>query len=238
MISTEELNRITGRYQTSILNIKREYAQHLFLSSFYRQEGTKKVYFKGGTALRMVFKNPRFSQDLDFSTPLVDLTETETNIIDTLEEIEKTGINTEIVDSKMTTGGYLGKILFDFKDGPILVKFEISGRDKTATGELTTVVSDYLPPYSISVLKKEIIVKEKVQALLTRGKPRDFYDLYFLIRASLLGNQEKTLLKEMAETVHKTEIPFKRELESFLPKGHWQVIKDFKENLERELLRA
>ncbi|MBN1444929.1 MAG: nucleotidyl transferase AbiEii/AbiGii toxin family protein [Candidatus Omnitrophica bacterium] len=55
------------QYKTTEINIAREYVQHLFLSSLYREKSSEKVLFKGGTALRIVFQSPRFSEDLDFS---------------------------------------------------------------------------------------------------------------------------------------------------------------------------
>ena len=39
----------------------------IFLSYLYQEPGSEKLLFKGGTALRIVFKSPRFSEDLDFS---------------------------------------------------------------------------------------------------------------------------------------------------------------------------
>ena len=67
MITADTIKKMAVALQTTELNIAREYAQHLFLSGFYQQRGTHPVMFKGGTALRIVYNSPRFSEDLDFS---------------------------------------------------------------------------------------------------------------------------------------------------------------------------
>lgn len=237
MLNQAKLITIAKRYQTNLLNIQREYLQHLFLAQFYLQKEAKDIYFKGGTALRFIYRSPRFSEDLDFSTPLINLGKIETAVINCLTEIKRQNLDVEIAESKTTFGGYLAKILLNLGSRPIQVKVEISSRDKNAYGETVTVSSDFANPYPIIGLATELIVKEKVQAFLTRGKPRDFYDLYFLFRADLLGRGEKTLFKQMLTKTRKTEISFKKELESFLPQSHWPVAKNLKEALEREISR-
>ena len=68
MIENDILERIALKEQTSVFpNIVREYAQHLFLTELYRLPGSEKLLFKGGTAFRIVYGCPRFSEDLDFT---------------------------------------------------------------------------------------------------------------------------------------------------------------------------
>lgn len=67
MLSEKAVREFAVKYQTSELNITREYFQHLFLSALYSQSHSEKLGFKGGTALRIIFNSPRFSEDLDFT---------------------------------------------------------------------------------------------------------------------------------------------------------------------------
>src|SRR3989338_8358551 len=67
MITRQFITELSTKNQTSEQNIAREYCQHLFLSYLYRNVVAEKLLFKGGTALKIVFKSPRFSEDLDFS---------------------------------------------------------------------------------------------------------------------------------------------------------------------------
>src|SRR5947199_9599316 len=107
MISDDTLTILRNRYQTTELNVRREYVQQLFLSYFYQHSQTDKIFFKGGTSLRIVYKSPRFSEDLDFGSTLHDISEIERAVLETLIAIQREGIETEIIVSKKTSGGYL-----------------------------------------------------------------------------------------------------------------------------------
>ncbi len=89
MITNEHMRVLAIKYQSTELNIRREYLQHLFLSYFYQQPATDTVYFKGGTALRIIYQSPRFSEDLDFSTAHSGTKEIEQAILRTLYAIER-----------------------------------------------------------------------------------------------------------------------------------------------------
>jgi len=238
MIQEEEIERLTAKNQTSKINVYREYCQHLFLSYLYRQkEAGNTFFFKGGTALRLIYGSPRFSEDLDFSSPGGDVGKIENIVENTLNEIEHEAIKVDITESKKTIGGYLAIIEFDLTSYKIPLKIEVSFREKKAKGEITSITSEFTTPYTVVMFSKKDLVGQKIQALLTRAKPRDFYDLYFLIRASLLGKEEKDNLEKIFALVRKTDISFKKELQQFLPKSHWVLIKDFKNALIRELER-
>ena len=73
MISLDAIRKLAIQCRTSEYpNIVREYFQHLFLSQLYRMEKSDNLLFKGGTALRIIYGSPRFSEDLDFSISLED----------------------------------------------------------------------------------------------------------------------------------------------------------------------
>ena len=68
MISKEILEKLSKQYQMGVFpNIIREYFQNVFLSELYKLPEASKLLFKGGTALRIIYGSPRFSEDLDFS---------------------------------------------------------------------------------------------------------------------------------------------------------------------------
>ena len=237
MISQEQLNNLVSRYQTTQLNVKREYFQHLFLSYFYQQPQTSSIYFKGGTALRILYNSPRFSEDLDFSALFYDTKEIEKALEETLNQLEKEGINVNIQESKPTSDGFLANIEFENVEGTVLIQLEISLREGEKSGEVVTVASDFVPAYTVVALASEQLVEEKIQALLSRKKPRDFYDLYFLLRSNLISPTKKSILPQALMVLKKTDINFEIELKQFLPKSHWAIIRDFKPNLEREIGR-
>ncbi len=67
MLDSEYLKKLALKFQTRQENIVREYLQHLFLSFLYKLKGSENLFFKVGSALRILYQNPRFSEDLDFS---------------------------------------------------------------------------------------------------------------------------------------------------------------------------
>ena len=237
MISSFAIQNLSKKLQTTELNIRREYVQHLFLAHFYHQKEAEQFFFKGDTALRIVFNSPRFSEDLDFSAKLYNTKHIEDAIVSTLNEIEREGIDTEIVESKETTGGYLTNISFRIGNDQITVLLQFSKRRSKDTSEVVTVAGDFIPPYSITLLDRKHLTNEKIQALLTRAKPRDFYDLYYLIRSNLIDQEQRKLLIQARKKLETTKINFGLELKQFLPKSHWPIIKDFKNSLSREIDR-
>jgi predicted nucleotidyltransferase component of viral defense system len=237
MITAEAVRQLANKYQTTEANIRQEYVQHLFLSYFYQKPQTDKIYFKGGTALRFIYKSPRFSEDLDFSASFFDIDPLEEAVVDTLREIEREGIKTEIVEAKKTTGGYLAILLLQIGMEKITIQLEISLRAKNKKGETVMISNDFVPAYTIEGLVKEQLIDEKIQALLFRKKPRDFYDLYFMLRSNLMPVDRRVVLHQALKALKETEINFETELKQFLPKSHWAIIRDFNQTLEREIER-
>jgi predicted nucleotidyltransferase component of viral defense system len=237
MIAAEAIRALAARLQTTELNVRREYCQHLFLSYFYQQPLTDQVYFKGGTALRMIYNSPRFSEDLDFSSSLTDIHALEEAIVGALAEIARENVDVDIAEAKTTSGGYLAIVTFRGDDVPVAVQLEISLREGEKQGEAVTIVSDFIPAYTILALAKEQLIDEKIQALLSRKKARDFYDLYFLLRANLVPPGKRDVLPQALETVRKSKIDFEQELKEFLPRSHWAIIRGFPAALEREIER-
>lgn len=237
MITQEQIQQQAILYQSTERNIFREYLQHVFLSTLYAQPRSDGIFFKGGTALRIIYQSPRFSEDLDFSATTHSSKELEHILEETLIDIERLGLTPKIQEAKTTSGGYLADIGFSTTHHESTIELNISLRQQTKKGELVTIVNDFIPPYTLIRLSQDQLVKEKIQALLTRKKPRDFYDLYFIIRANLLPPQEKHMLVKVVNVVQSTTINFEHELKQFLPRSHWMVLKDFPSVLMKELQR-
>src|SRR4030042_2674352 len=217
MLTADKLRELAVKKQTTELNIRREYVQHVFLSFFYQQPFSEKILFKGGTALHFLYNSPRFSEDLDFSFREADISSLEDVVHNTLKEIEREGIKTNIAESKETSGGYLGVYEFDLR-GKVAILTEVSFRDRDNRGEITTIANDFIPVYTVMGLVQEQLVKQKMDALLSRVKPRDFYDLYYILRSNLLSPEAKNVLFKILTLLNQTNISFSKELEQFLLK--------------------
>jgi len=238
MIDAETVQKLATKYQTTALNVAREYCQHLFLSAFYQRPTSDRVLFKGGTALRIIYGSPRFSEDLDFSGVGIRPSAVEHLLTETLSDVERSGLVLEIEEAKATSGGYLGIIHSRVLEYRVAIQVEVSLRARTRLPASTALIAgDFLPAYTLLHVPPERLVKEKLAALLERGKPRDFYDLYFILRKGLLSPGNRKILREVATHLNRIKPETARELRLFLPKGQQAVVKDFRATLERELRR-
>lgn len=245
MITLEEIEKLTTKFQVPQINVVREYFQHLFLSYLYKLEGAENILFKGGTALRIIYGSPRFSEDLDFSSfniePRVFKEFIEDRFQDTLVAIERIGIKVNLGSkSRPTTEGYYGVATFPLYGLQVDVEINVSQRNtRLIKGEVETITSDFVPTYNLYHLPKKLLVEEKIDALFERGKPRDFYDLYFMLRRSLVEVEQKESLLKARELVERTGIDdfFKSELKALLPRDQHQIIEELKARLLDELTR-
>ncbi|MDP2966867.1 MAG: nucleotidyl transferase AbiEii/AbiGii toxin family protein [bacterium] len=250
MITIEVLEKLARQYQTGVFpNIVREYFQHVFLGELYKLKlpETERMLFKGGTALRVIYGSPRFSEDLDFSLFGVSSFQTKSFVeglfLKILVEMERTGIKVEIgAKSDATTGGYFGVATFRMLEyQPVGVEINVSARNgRDVQGEVDSVANDFVPTYTVVHLPQSELVEEKIfGALRERKKPRDFYDLYFIMRKGMLTAEQKKKLAEVKDDIlaDAREVNFKDELGAFLPVDQQAVIRDFSAMLERELNR-
>lgn len=238
MLTSENLQEFINKLQTSEKNVVREYIQHLFLANLYKSAGSEKLLFKGGTALRFIYLSPRFSEDLDFTGQgIYRHQEIDNLFLDALAELEKVGINISYKEAKPTTGGYLGLIHYEMYDLAEDMKFEVSLRKgKLVKGDLVTVVSDFIPPYTLVQLAPRELVRGKMEALLNRKKPRDYYDLYFMLRQRELNKVvDKAKIGVVYDNLKSERIDFKRELSALLPVSQHLLLKNFKDVLKKEI---
>ncbi len=242
MIEKRQVQQLAQTWQTTVDNVAREYFQQLFLSRLYEEKGSDSLLFKGGTALRIIWHSPRFSEDLDFTGVDIAIKGIETLMEGALAKIELEGIQTEIVESKGTSGGYLAIFRFETTEYTSSIQLEISLRNgKKGFGTAALIQSDLVVPYTLIHLKEEILVAEKIKACLTRAKARDFYDLYFILRSRLAFKEafikDKQLKKKIMGVIKSKKIDFRRELKTFLPVNQHMIIKGFPNTLVAEIER-
>lgn len=237
MLSPNYLSKLVTKYQTSELNVRREYAQHLLLSYLYQQEETNNLYFKGGTALRLIYKSPRFSEDLDFDTDIHKINIWEKVMESMLIAVSREGVDVDVQESTETSGGYLAIITVKNIGELVKIQFEISFRKNSIAGEVFSIDNDFVPSYPLRSLSASQLVEGKLHALFDRHKARDFYDLYFLLRANLLTVDQKRSLVDVKKLLEKTKMNFNRELSLFLPRSQSLIIRNFDTTLLHEIDR-
>lgn len=186
MISKTELAKYCTVRGLNLWQIEKDYLQHLFLI-FLSENKETDLIFKGGTALNKAYGLNRFSIDLDF-------TDTGNGAISpAMEKIARNindfGYPTELKELKTIGKTYVLKIKGPlYENSPVSVsslRIEISQRENVLLNpnlkEIVPVYQD-LRPYLIKVMTESEILAEKVRAIMTRNKPRDVFDLHFLIK--------------------------------------------------------
>lgn len=236
MIPRETLVQAARKGQTTELNLAREYCQHLFLAAFYREKGSERVMFKGGTALRLIHGSPRFSEDLDFSGFGVTVGNIEDWVASAAGELESNAISVSLTESKKTSGGYLGILSCPVHDMPVQTQIQISlHRRNHLRGRGVLLTPELVPAYTLTQLPDQLLVGEMLQALLSRGKPRDFFDLYFMLRKGLVQPEMMSHLRRAKDALMASKIDFGQDLTPFLPRSYALIVRDFRKTLLEEL---
>lgn len=185
MLNREELGRISRFTGMKLHQQEKHYIQTIILKSLYSKYN---LFFKGGTALMFVYGLNRFSEDLDFTlsskTSLKSLPE------DIKRDLELSGIPSHIKKIKDDDVSFSLKIgaegpLFTREIERCFIRIEISRREKVVLKPDTIFIdppyADLLP-FSLTIMKKDEILAEKIRAIITRERARDVYDAYFLIK--------------------------------------------------------
>lgn len=183
MLTRQQLATIARREGVALHVVERDYVQHLVL----RHAAREPFAFKGGTCLRIVHGSPRYSEDLDFNAG--DAEAALAHLSKVVRRLADYGISAT-VGRRPSQEGLHARIRFA---GPLFdgtppsrgtIRVEVSLR-----GERVEVEEAFVPrtPYPdvpqlvLRCLTSEHLLAEKVRALLVRGKPRDVYDVHFLL---------------------------------------------------------
>lgn len=251
MITKEQIEDLSGYYKIDKFTIMREYLQILFLNYLYQKKDSAAIYFKGGTALRLLFDSARFSEDLDFST-----TNSKKEIGAIIKKVENS-IQKEI-SAVQIFPLYEGKKVIRYRlkyqpedfNYPFVIRLDFSQiktvKKKTMTSPIVTKFPVIVFPL-INHLSKEEILAEKFCALYTRCQGRDFYDVWFLLKKGIDLNVEilKEKLMERGEKFDKKKImeriksysqkQLDRDLSQFLPLFQRKIIDRLKNLIEIEI---
>ncbi|HVA67073.1 MAG TPA: nucleotidyl transferase AbiEii/AbiGii toxin family protein [Elusimicrobiota bacterium] len=239
MISKSQIEELRDKWQTPEPNVAREYVQHVLLAALFG--GIKeevKLAFKGGTALRLLRQSSRFSEDLDF-TGWSKAFHVGGWIKLAVREASTAGLDFKIQESNPTSGGWFALVQTKVHEWPVQIEWNISLRQtKNLKTETVLVASPLWTPYSVKSLALEEMVQEKVEALLRRKEPRDFYDVYFLLRERLgvrkIVAAKDSLIKNAAGLSAKA---VEKELKQFLPRSQWALARQLPRLLLQELER-
>lgn len=182
MLTTNQIKELSKQLKINESVIVREYIQTLFLKELYDQKYSEKIFFKGGTAIRLILGGVRFSEDLDFSVS-GKIEDFDSFIIGFFKKLEKL-YGFEFKKRKTIAGKkYLLSVDSNTLDYKIFINLDFSFREKILMSSKTIIKTDYPVIFTsfVNYLSSEEILAEKIRAILTRDKGRDIYDLWFLL---------------------------------------------------------
>jgi len=215
MISIENLLKYYPEslhpYKSFIL---REYLQYKILEIVFNSTYGNKLSFLGGTCLRLVHGNERFSEDIDFDN--FNLSEEDfEEISKTIKtQLERQGYTIEI--KNVYRGAFhcyirFPKLLYDYRltghaEQKILIQLDTEPHNYSYTPE-NFILNQFDVFTPIKITPREILLSQKIYALINRNrkKGRDFYDVVFLLKNTSpdfgylelkLGIHDKKSLKE------------------------------------------
>ena len=230
MITKDELEQTAGLKNLSTGNCEKDYFQDLVLFNLYRQVG-KEFVFKGGTCLYKIYKINRFSEDLDFTvTKKIDIDKImrlvlysiqSLNIGATIKEMDKfqNQINIRLA--------FRGPLYKGTKESMLVLTLNLSSRERSVNPpkrEMIVPMYKDIPSFEIFAMDEKEIVVEKIKTIFERNKPRDVYDLWFLLKIKGLRIDEGLLSKkikgfdkkEFARKLEEKEQNWERELKRFI----------------------
>lgn len=171
-------------------NILREYLQYKILQALFNSPVAKKLSFLGGTALRIVHGNTRFSEDVDFDNFDLDREEFDRLALTVKRSLELEGYQVEIRNVyKKAFRCYVRfpKLLFEYGLSPleeekILIQFDTYGHGFKYK-PVPVILNKFDVFSEIYVTPVDILLSQKIYAAMTRKrfKGRDFWDIVFLL---------------------------------------------------------
>ncbi|MEO0108503.1 MAG: nucleotidyl transferase AbiEii/AbiGii toxin family protein [candidate division WOR-3 bacterium] len=211
--------RLAARLKISTEQVVREYWEIWLLKGLFDSALGDRLVFKGGTALRLAHGSPRFSDDLDFSLrqafPFRTFSVWARRLASTDAEFELTDLvakhYTFLAEFKVTDNAL---------PRAFRVVIEVSRRNM---GEMESELGLITSPCSpLTVLGRvatlEALWQEKLQALRTRGLPRDLFDLWFL--------SQKLRQPLPADRPRIDPRVLRRDLRKYLPHDYYPVIEE------------
>ncbi len=189
MLTLEQIKQSYLKKNVSLKSSLVEYLQCEILDSLFKQKGSEKLSFMGGTAIRIVYEGNRFSEDLDFDNFGISFPEFEDILKKVVLDMKLKGFFLEF--RLVEKGAYHSYIKFpqilkkagisQLKDEKILIRIDTVKKEKIFLPE-NFLLNKFDVYRTILVSPLPVILSQKLLTALERKreKGRDFYDVNFL----------------------------------------------------------
>ena len=204
-----------------VTQVVREFWETVILKGLFDSPEGKLLVFKGGTALRLVYGSPRFSEDLDFSLTTDRLRDKFTLLLKKITSPFPELVITDLEEKYYTCLGEI-KVTQDYLPTPFRIKVEISKRRERGYKSDLAMISS--PVSTVQCLGRvatlEQLYKDKLACLKDRAKSKDVFDLWYICQ-----KLRRTYAPQDISTPEKELV---RDLRKYLPKDFWPVIDKLK----------
>jgi hypothetical protein len=250
MISKEQIKELSQKFAIDEFSIIREYLQILFLAILYEQKVSEKIYFKGGTALRLLLNSFRFSEDLDF-TSLLPPEGVKKLLLTSMKKINLIVPEIELRQLRTNVNSLTGFLKYKTPElkFPLNIHIEFSLREKPLTEKEGILETLYpISPYPvIRCLSWEEVLAEKIRALMHRAKGRDLFDIWYLlskdikidwemVNKKMAFYEKKVTPEDVITKINRFDQKrLKLDLGKFLPLNQRRIAENIKELLLEKL---
>ncbi len=211
--------RLAEDLKIDITQVVREYWEVIFLKSLLESPHGKNLVFKGGTALRLAYGSPRFSEDLDFALLKDSLRGQVGHLAASMADPFPEASITDAAEKRWT---YLWEIKVTpaYLRHPFRVKVEISRRQVKDYGfRLRLITSPTMPLQALgNVATLEQLYADKLACLAGRTAPKDLFDVWYICQ------QLKIPYLPPETSVSKQAL--RRDLGKYLPSDYRRVIEE------------
>lgn len=234
MIDKDSLRQVSNAIGLENLGyVEKDYLQDIVLSFIYQNVGNEMI-FKGGTALYKFYNLNRFSENLDFTINSGSDLDQKKVIKKVRKGLENYGASSELEEKQYNRGNkYILRI-----DGPLFtgkrislckLSLDLNSDSEVKEFERKMRFTNYqdITSFEVLVASQNEIAAEKIRAIMTRDKARDVYDLWFLLKKSIMPS--RTLIQrkldyygvkwdfdEFKKSIEEKEQPWNKELSQFV----------------------
>ena len=242
MLSRAELQRLANRERVALGTLEKDYVLTEVLKALSQLQVLRESFvFKGGTALRKVyFPRWRYSEDLDFTVkfdiPKEELGQNLGGLYHQVEQATQIRLTTRMLHK---ANGY-ARIRTQFLGPlahPAMIYMDLSFDEPLCLEpQFRKVLTAPFPDEerSVQVYPLEELMAEKMRSLVERGKSRDYYDVW-----RLLKEQRSQMNLELLGTVLEKKLRHKglrlRTIADFLPENPAGIKRYWEKDLSQQV---
>ncbi len=249
MLSLKEIkNNYPENLQIFKRHMLREYLQYKILEIIYSSKTGNELVFIGGTALRIVYGNRRFSEDLDFDSKGIGFEKFKSLSNEITKGLERQAIEVQTNPKKTESGAFVNELKIInllHKEGISphegeKLTIKVDAADQKYDFEPNIYTLDKFDVYiKIKVAPMDLILAQKFYCLLNRNRVmvRDLFDISFLIENKEVKKPDFDYLRGKMKSLSEDDSIAAEELKTKIEKElSWDDLKDKTGDLKNLLM--